>query len=155
MPMTDEVVVRRLQPDDLEVVTDIDQRSTGRRREAYLRLKLEQALADTGIQISLVAVREGGVRGFCLARLYYGEFGRTDTTAVLDTIGVHPDVRGTGVGQALMEQLRTNLRGIGVDCLQTDVSWDNQGLLSFFHHQGFEPAPRLCLDLRLDARCNR
>lgn len=145
-------VVRRLRPDDLEAVTGLDARITGRRREEYFRMKLEQALRETGIQVSLAAETDGLFTGFLLARVFYGEFGEMEPAAVLDTIGVHPDFRGKGVGAALLSQLRTNLLGLGIGSLHTEVSWNNQDLMGFFRREGFRPAERYCLDLDLEAR---
>ena len=59
------------------------------------------------------------------------------------------DLRGHHVGSALISQLGTNLLGLGIPRLQTEVPWDNIDLISFFHHEGFHPAERLCLDLDL------
>ncbi len=143
------IVVRGLRPDDLDAVIAIDERNVGRRREEYFRIKLEQNLTETGIKVSLAAELDGRVCGFLLARVFYGEFGRMEPAAVLDTIGVDPDCQGRGVGSALLRQLRTNLLGLGVPRLQTEVSWDNPDLLTFFHHEGFRPADRICLDLDL------
>ena len=53
------VVVRRLRPDDLEAVIALDARVTGRRRDEFFKLKLKQALSDTGIEVSLAAEFEG------------------------------------------------------------------------------------------------
>jgi GNAT superfamily N-acetyltransferase len=145
------VVVRRLQAEDLERVIAIDAKITGRRREEFFRFKLRHALTDTGIEVSLAAAVEGAFAGFLLARVYYGEFGTLEKVAVLDTIGVHPDFKGRGVGAALLDQLRTNLLALGIPRLQTEVGWDNPDLLAFFHHEGFLPAPRFCLDLDLEA----
>lgn len=145
------VTVRHLRPRDLEAVVDVDRRNTGRSRAEYFRLKLAQALADTGIQVSLAAEIDGRFGGFLLARVWYGEFGATEQNAVLDTIGVHPWYHGRGVGRALLRQLRENLLALGIRSLRTEVSWADQRLLSFFHHEGFVPAPRLCLDLPLAA----
>jgi ribosomal protein S18 acetylase RimI-like enzyme len=152
---TDAVMVRALRPQDLEDVIALDARAAGRRREEYFKLKLKQALSDTGIQISLAAELDGAFAGVLLARVYYGEFGMTEATAVLDTIGVRPELRGRHVGGALLAQLRTNLLGLGIKRLQTEVSWDSLELIAFFHHQGFLPAPRLCLDLDLEAARRR
>ena len=146
------VVIRNLRPEDLESVVAIDARSTGRRRDEYFKIKLEQNLQETGIKVSLAAEVDGGMRGFLLARVYYGEFGTLDPVAVLDTVGVHPLVRGMGVGAALMEQLLVNLAGLGVGTLRTEVDWDDLVLLRFFHRQGFKPAPRLCLELGVKHR---
>ncbi len=144
-----EVVVRNLRAGDLEDVIAVDAKNTGRRREEFFKLKLEQNLVESGIKVSLAAEIDEVFCGFLLARVYYGEFGTMEPVAVLDTIGVHPEFRGHGVGSAMLRQLRRNLRGLGVPWLRTEVGWDNQELLSFFHHEGFRPAQRLCLDLDL------
>ena len=70
---------------------------------------------------------------------------------MLDTVGVHPDFQGQGVGRALLRQLYVNLRGLGVGSLRTEVGWDAQELIRFFHREGFQPAPRLSLELDLSA----
>lgn len=146
-----DVVVRRLRPRDLEAVIALDLKTTGRRREEYFKIKLKQALADTGIEVSLAAEMDGLFVGFLLARVYYGEFGLMEPAAVLDTLGVLPDFQGRGIGSALLEQLGMNLRGLGIQRLQTVASWENQALLAFLHREGFRPAPRFCLDLDLEA----
>ncbi len=145
----DSISVRRLLPDDLDRVTRLDAKVTGRSRSEYFKLKLAQNLAETGIKVSLAAEQDSLFVGFLLARVYYGEFGLMEPTAVLDTIGVNPDFQGQGVGQALLRQLTMDLRGLGVEHLQTEVGWDNQGLLTFFQKEGFKPAPRFCLELEL------
>jgi len=147
---TDGVVVRRLRPADLEPVIALDAKILGRRREEFYKLKLKAALAETGIEVSLAAELDGGFVGFLLAKVYYGEFGMMERVAVLDAMGVHPDFKGRGIGAALIDQLRTNLLGLGINKLQTEVSWQNLEMLSFFNHEGFEPAARLCLDLDLE-----
>ena len=149
------LVVRRLRPQDLEAVITLDARSIGRRRDEYFKLKLKQALSDTGIEVSLAAEVDGVFAGFLLARVYYGEFGMVEPTAVLDTLGVRPELRGRHVGAALISQLGTNLLGLGIPRLQTEVAWDNIDLIAFFHHEGFHPAERLCLDLDLAAARTR
>ena len=141
--------VRGRKPADLEAVIALDARNVGRRREEFFRIKLQQNLQETGIKVSLAAELDGIFAGFLLARVYYGEFGTMEPVAVLDTIGVHPDFRGRGVGHALLRQLQVNLHGLGVGTLRTEVGWDEPELLRFFQHTGFQPAPRFCLDLAL------
>lgn len=154
-PQREPPAVRNLRPRDLEAVIALDSRITGRRREEYFRGKLDQALKETGIQVSLAAEADGAFAGFLLSRVFYGEFGEMEAAAVLDTIGVHPAFRGRGVGRALLAQLRTNLLGLGIARLHTEVPWDNQDLVSFFHREGFVPAPRICLDLDLEGHRER
>ena len=146
---SEEVLVRKLRPDDLEAVIALDAKITGRRREEYFKLKLKQALSETGIMLSLAAECDGLFTGFLLTRTFYGEFGLTEPVAALDTIGVNPDFRGRGIAAAMLSQLRKNLLGLGIERLQTEVAWEDVDLMAFFQHEGFQPAPRFCLDLDL------
>ena len=148
-PARDAVLVRSLGSADLEAMIAIDTAAIGRRRDRFLTQKVQQALSDTGVAVSLAAEVDGHVVGFVLARLYYGEFGVVEPAAVLDVLGVHPDYRGRHVASALVDQLRTNLLGLGIPILQTEVPWSSVDLLTFFQHEGFSIAPRLCLDLDL------
>jgi ribosomal protein S18 acetylase RimI-like enzyme len=68
----------------------------------------------------------------------------------VDAIGVHPRFRGRHIGRALMRQLRLNLGALRITSLRTEVAWDDFELLGFFKHEGFVPAPRLCLECTVD-----
>lgn len=139
-------VVRALEASDVDAVVALDARIVGRRRDGYLRPKLAEALKDVGIRASLVVEHDGRIAGFLLAKVWYGEFGEVDPVAVLDTLGVDPRQRGQHLATELLDQLRTNLAALGIRTLRTEVSWRNPELLTFFHHEGFVPAPRLCLE---------
>lgn len=149
--LASDVVVRNLRPSDLDAVILLDAKNVGRRRDEFFRLKLKQALSDTGITVSLAAELDGAFVGFLLARVFYGEFGVTERVAVIDVIDVHPDFRRHHVATALFDQLRTNLLGLGIHVLRTEVGWDDHGLFGFFRREGFVMAQRLCLDLDLQA----
>ena len=146
---TQSILVRTLRPEDLEAVIRIDAKNLGQRRDEYFKMKLAQNLAESGIKVSLAAELDGAFVGFLLSRLFYGEFGSPEPVAVLDTFGVHPDFKRRGIGHALMEQLCTNLKGLGVGQLRSEVRWDEVDLIAFFQRAGFRPAPRICLDLDL------
>jgi len=143
------ISIRRLRPADLEPVVALDARITGRRREEYFKVKLVQAIAEVGMEISLAAERDRCFAGYLIARVYYGEFGSMESVAMLDSFGVHPDFQGQGIGHELVRQLRTNLLGLGVNKLSTEASWDAPRMLAFLQREGFRPAARLCLDLDL------
>ena len=89
---------------------------------------------------------DGVVVGFIMARVDLGEFGRVETTAVIDTIGVDPDYRNKGVGRALLSQLLVNLGTLRVEKVRTEVDWQDQDLLAYLDHSGFLPSQRLCFD---------
>lgn len=145
---TDAVLVRDLRPEDLARVVRIDAMRGGYSRSEYYQRKFEESRQATP-RISLAAEVDGSVVGFMLGRLYYGEFGVPEPTAVIDSIGVHPSFGGQQVGRALMEQLTRNMTSLGVESIRTEVAWDAHGLMSFMAKSGFRPAPRLCLELSL------
>lgn len=145
------VSIRRLRPADLEPVIAIDARAIGRRRTEYFKLKLELAMNETGVEVSLAAEIDGMFVGFLIARVYHGDFGIAEPAAVLEVIGVHPDFRARGIGHELLHQLTTNLLGLGVARISTEVNWSDPGMLAFMHSEGFQPAPRFCFDLDCEA----
>lgn len=141
--------VRRLRPGDLGRVVALDALITGRERRGYFEHKLATNLLDSSVEVSLGAEVDGILVGFVFARVWTGEFGTTEPVAVLDTIGVQPEFQHRGIGDALLDQLATNLRGLEVDRLRTEADWDAFDLLRFFHRHGFQPGARVCLDLDL------
>ena len=68
---------------------------------------------------------------------------------MIDSIGVDPPSRGQHVGQALLRQLLINLQALRVERVQTEVDWNQIDLLHFMHRNGFDPAPRVCLERQL------
>jgi len=87
--------------------------------------------------------------GFVMARADFGDYGRVEPVAVLDTIGVDPDYGHRGVGHALLAQLFGNLQALGVERIETAVARENFGLLGFFYNAAFEQSQRLSFEKRL------
>jgi predicted N-acetyltransferase YhbS len=142
----DRMPVRSMREDDLRAIVAIDRRITGRDRLTYFERKLKEALHESDVRVSLVVERDGGPVGFIMARVDFGEFGRVDPTAVLDTIGVDPDYRDLGVGRALLSQLLINLTTLRVEHIRTELGWRERDLLGFLDHCGFNPAQQLCFE---------
>jgi predicted N-acetyltransferase YhbS len=141
----DRVPARSLREDDLAAVVRIDRKLTGRDRSAYYAAKLREMLTESGIRVSLGAEEDGFVVGFVMARVDFGEFGKVDKAAILDTIGVHPGFAGSGIGHALLSQLFLNLATLQVESVLTQVSPENIGLQRFLYSCGFHPSQRLML----------
>ncbi len=141
----DRVPVRSLLENDLAAVVRIDRKLTGRDRSAYYAAKLREMLTESGIRVSLVAEEDGFVVGFVMARVDFGEFGKVDKAAILDTIGVHPGFAGSGIGHALLSQLFLNLATLQVESVLTQVSPENVDLQRFLYSCGFHPSQRLAL----------
>lgn len=135
--------VRSLGAADVDAVRRIDRSLTGRDRAGYLERKIDEVLNQSGIRVSLVAESGGLVVGFVMARIDRGEFGRTATTAVIDTIGV--DAGSPGAGSALLAQLFANLGSLRVDGVRTMIRWNDTAMIDFLTKAGFIPAPRLAL----------
>jgi predicted N-acetyltransferase YhbS len=135
--------VALLEEKDLEGVARIDRRHTGRDRRGYLCRTLREALADSAVRVSLAARVDGGVAGFLMARVDYGDFGRAEPVAVIDTVGVDPLRARQGIGRALLAQLFVNLRGLGVERVETVVAPASLDLTGFFVGAGFRPSERL------------
>ena len=141
----DRVPVRSMKEDDLAAAVRIDRKLTGRDRSAYYAAKLREMLTESGIRVSLVAEEDGFVVGFVMARVDFGEFGKVDKAAILDTIGVHPGFAGSGIGHALLSQLFLNLATLQVETVLTQVSPENIDLQRFLYSCGFHPSQRLVL----------
>lgn len=142
----DRIPVRAMAERDLHALIAIDKRITGRDRTPYFQDKLAEALADSDIRVSLVAECDGVAVGFIMARVDLGEFGRIESVAVIDTLGVDPDYRDRGVGRALLSQLFVNLATLRVERVRTELDWRERELLAFLDHCGFHPAQELCFD---------
>lgn len=146
----DRVPVRSLREHDLDDIVAIDAKLTGRDRRAYFEAKLREVMSETGVRISLVAEVDGQVAGYIMARVDYGEFGRAESAAVIDTIGVDPGLGHRGVGTALLSQLLANLDVLHVERVRTRVTWNNFPLLGFLGRNGFAPAQQLVLSKPID-----
>ncbi len=139
----DVIPVRSMTADDLNSLVSIDRRITGMDRTAFYERKVTEALEESGIRVSLVAEMDGLPVGFIMARVDFGEFGQSESEAVIDTLGVNPGISHQHVGQAMMSQLLANLAVLQVDRVRTEVNWDQFDLLGFLKACGFEPAQRV------------
>lgn len=145
----DRVPVRSMMESDLRALTSIDRQITGHNRGAYFERKLREALRESDVRVSLVAELEQIPAGFIMARVDLGAFGRTESAAMLDTIGVAPDYRDRSVGRALLSQLLANLASLRVEKLLTEVEWSDRDLMGYLASCGFRPSTRLCFDYRI------
>ena len=145
----DKFDVRALEAGDFGDIIRIDQRVSGRRREDYIRELFDEAMNDSAVRVSLVARVDGVAAGFVMARTDFGDYGRAEPVAVLDTIGVDPDYGHRGLGHALLSQLFVNLAALRVERVETMVTRENFELLGFFYDAGFGQSQRLSFDKRV------
>lgn len=154
LPQTDEEIerqpplIRNLRADDLDRIVAIDRRATGRDRSDYFRRKLDEALNESAILVSLVVEDDGFVVGFAMARVDLGDFGHVETSASLDTLGIDPPFARKGYARDLLTQMIDNLAALHVERLETEVAHDHFELLRFFYSFGFVPGQRLVFQSR-------
>ncbi len=141
--------VRSMTPADLAEIVRIDRRIIGRDRSGYIAARLDEAMQDSAIRVSLSARSDGAIVGYLMARADLGDFGRTEPVAVIDTLGVDPGFAQRGFGRALMSQLIANLGALRVERVETIVPHQNFALLGFFYGCGFVPSQRLSFVRRL------
>lgn len=144
--ITAESYVRQLRSSDLEQVIAIDSSHVGEPRRRFFEKRLAHAKRNPDDFVHIGAVRNNLLVGFAFVRILRGEFGREQTTATLDAVGVEHDSQARGVGRALMSHLTERMREKGVRSLQSQADWTNHALLRFFDACGFGLAPRLMLE---------
>jgi GNAT superfamily N-acetyltransferase len=143
--------VRTLAESDLEDIVRIDRHLLGRERRDYMQGRLREAMGESAVRVSLVARCEDSVAGYAMARMDFGDFGRAEPVAVLDTLGVDPGFARRGVGAALLSQLAANLAALGIERIETTVAHDDFALLGFLYRAGFSRSPRLAFAKRLES----
>ena len=139
----EQLPVRSMRDDDLPAIVHLDRKITGRDRSEYYQRKAAEVLKQSGVRVSLVAEVDRQFAGFLMARVDFGEFGRAEPSAVLDTIGVDPAYAKQNVGRALLLQLLLNLGSLRVERLFSQAEWTQLGLVQFLARTGFGLSQRL------------
>jgi GNAT superfamily N-acetyltransferase len=145
-PVAPEIRVRALRTDDIDRLVAIDRAHVGRSRRRVLAKRLEMHAADPAESLQFGVDVKGRLAGFVLARVQRGEFGRTDSSAVIDVLGVDPASRGQGCGRALMDAITTEARARNLPRLHSQADWTMDELLRFFADAGFELSSRLVIE---------
>ena len=118
------------------MLVDDDSVSWSRRRALY------RGWMAAGDALVLVARRSGAVVGYAVAHLRDGP---DDTFAVgaryaeLYSLSVAPEVRGGGVGTALMDALDARLAELGIADLSVAVMAANEDAIRFYRRRGLVP----------------
>jgi ribosomal protein S18 acetylase RimI-like enzyme len=113
-----------------------DSADSWRRRRAHY----EDLLGRPGAFL-LLGVRDGELVGYALVAP--GSPSQTwaiESAATLETLVLLPDARGSGLGSALIERVREEVRAAGVTHLGLGVAAGNEDAIRFYRRHGFEPA---------------
>ena len=145
-PAAPAIRVRALRAADLDRLVAIDRAHAGRSRRRFLEKRLEMHAENPAESLQFGAEVDGRLAGFVLARVQRGEFGRADSSAVIDVLGVDPGNRGHGCGRALMDAISGEARARGLPRLHSQADWTMDELLRFFASAGFELSSRLVIE---------
>ncbi|MFX1505633.1 MAG: GNAT family N-acetyltransferase [Promethearchaeota archaeon] len=146
---TQEVTIRMMKEEDLEVIIEIDNKVLGERRPEYWERKVEMAGKKSPLP-SLVAELEGKVVGFIFGEASGWEYGVPENIGWVDTIGVDPTYQKKGIGGLLMRELLNYMKKVGVDTVYTLVNWREWELLRFFNAIGFTRGDMINLEFKID-----
>src|SRR3990170_4917289 len=121
------ITIRMMSAKDVGAIADIDNRVLGKRRRDYWEMKVESAQARSPVP-PLVAEVDGRVAGFIMG----------------DASGWHH-----GVARALMDELVTHMKKVGVTKIYTLVNWRDWDILRFFDKLGFTRGDMINLELKV------
>lgn len=142
--------MRVLKQEDLDAIVAIDEAGTRQSRREYYERKIASILnKKSNTNCSLVCEVDGKVVGFMMGYVFFGEFGISDGTATIDTLGIHPDFQKYGIASEMFDQFTMNMKAAGVKKIYVLVNWDDVALEKFFTRQKFVPSKRINLELQL------
>ena len=137
-------IMRALRQGDLDAIVAIDAFASKEPRQEYYERKIAGILnKNANINTSIVCEIDGKVVGFVMGYVFFGEFGITDATSTIDTLGVHPDFRKHGVAAEMLDTFMMNMKAAGVKKVYTLVNWDDFALEKFFTANKFVPSKRI------------
>lgn len=143
-----EARVRGLTELDLDGITRIDERITGKYRPQVWEQRVVYYIRRDP-DAPKVAEQDGRVVGFMLGEVRGGEFGLDEPTGWIEFFGVDPDSRGSGVGRRLTEALLEHFRSRGAKVTRTMVAERDREIDAFLRAMGFTPAPLTALERAL------
>ena len=101
-----------------------------------LRRALDLFIARPEHGFVWMARRGTEVVGCCVV-CYAISTSRGSLVAKLDDVNVRPGLEGQGIGTAMLQSLKEELRGIGVTRIDTATHVDNPGARRFYERHGF------------------
>jgi ribosomal protein S18 acetylase RimI-like enzyme len=111
-----------------------------------LEAQLGSQLKDPNVTFLIAETTDGQPVGYAMARLvtrHASALTVPDLVISLQQIAVHPSASRSGVGSALLEEVRELGRAAGCRRLVTEV-WDfNEGAYAFYRTAGLRPTTRM------------
>jgi len=143
-----EITIRPLEDVDIDAITRIDEKLTGRYRPDFWESRVAYYLRRDP-EASRVAQLGSEVVGFMLGDLRGGEFGLEETSGWIERFGVDPAQRGKGIGRKLFAALSEHFKASGAHSLRTFVDNRQAENAAFLNAVGFTPGNLTALEMRL------
>ena len=140
-----EARIRPLTELDIDAITRIDERITGRYRPEVWEQRVVYYIRRDP-DAPKVAEQDGKVVGFMLGEVRGGEFGLEEPTGWIEFFGVDPDARGGGTGRRLTDALLDHFRSRGARIARTMVAARDEEIDRFLRTMGFQPAALTALE---------
>jgi len=155
MPDPPGVSIRRLDPADLDIVeplwnalrehhASVTPNAGGPRTRAdsWARRRLQYAEWLSGPDAFILIAELGGAPvGYAMVHLRAGSptWPTSERAGEVETLSVHPDERGRGIGTVLLGAVEDELAGLGVDELSLHVVSNNHQAMTFYERHGLRP----------------
>jgi len=143
-----EITIRPLSDVDIDAITRIDEKVTGRYRPDFWEDRVAYYIRRDP-ESSRVAEIGGDVVGFMLGDLRGGEFGLEETSGWIERFGVDPAARGKGIGKKLFAALSAYFKASGAHTLRTFVDAGQTETATFLKAVGFGPSALTALEQKL------
>ncbi len=145
------LIIRPLLQEDYNQIVHLDSLMTGFPRNQYFKKKFSRILGqDAQLQLSLVAVIDKKVIGFIMGEANSGEYGIVESVASVDTLGLDPEYKRSGIGKMMLEDFCSVAEKAGIELMTTLVPEDWPEVIHFFKAFGFKTAVMKALDLNLN-----
>ncbi|MBP1642326.1 MAG: hypothetical protein H6Q03_995 [Acidobacteria bacterium] len=142
--------LRRLAPDDLARVVEIDALHRGRPVPEYWTRVCSDFMGRgrDRVRVALGATAGDALVGYVLGEVRAFEFG-SEPCGWIFAIGVDPAFARAGVASALLGEAGRRFAAAGIRTLRTMVSRDDVPVLSFFRASGFRGGAFVQLEVEL------
>jgi ribosomal protein S18 acetylase RimI-like enzyme len=142
--------LRRLSPDDVSRVTEIDARHRGRAVPDYWRRVAADFLTRDRerVRVAVGAELDGRLVGYVLGEVRAFEFG-SEPCGWIFAVGVDPGAARQGIGSALLGEACRRFRRAGITRVRTMVRRSDVPVLSYFRAHGFAAGEFTQLELDL------
>lgn len=152
---TPPIVIRRVTRADLGHLVDLDGRITGRPKPEYWD-DLFERYATRRLEERFFLVAElgdgddaGRVVGYVIGEVRAWEFG-SEPCGWIFGFAVDPDLRLSGIGERLFQDITGRIRATGIHTIRTMVSRDNRLVMAFFRSEGMRAGPYIQLEMELE-----